>query len=71
MIPETVDTLVTIVRPHTPRTWQATLPNGRPVIAFRPEDAALLELAAGEQVPARLTVADFSRALILLGGGPA
>lgn len=66
MIPETVDTTVTIRQQHSPRTWHATLPNGCPVMAFRPEESEPVELETGAQVPARLTVADFSRALILL-----
>lgn len=67
MIPETVDTTVTIRSKHSERTWHALLPNGRPVLAFRPTDTALVTLQEGQQVPARLTVADFSRALLLLG----
>lgn len=66
MIPETVETIVTIRSQHTERTWQAQLPNGRPVMAFRPTDTELVILQEGQQVPARLTVADFSRALLLI-----
>lgn len=64
-IPETVDTLVTIQQVHSERTWHATLPNGRPVLAFREEEAAIITLEPGAQVLARLTVADFSRAQLL------
>lgn len=65
-IPETVETTVTIRSPHCPRTWHATLPNGREVLAFRPEEEEPILLDSGTQVPARLTVADFSRALLLV-----
>lgn len=65
MIPLTVDTTLDIISPQTERTWHARLPNGRPVLAFRPTDSPILELAVGARVPARLTVGDFSRALIL------
>lgn len=66
MIPETVETTVTIRQPHCPRTWHAELPNGRVVMAFRPEEAELITLEPGTKVPTRLTVADFSRALLLV-----
>ncbi|MCW0216876.1 MAG: hypothetical protein OJI67_01015 [Prosthecobacter sp.] len=66
MIPETVDTVVTIQTPHSDRTWHAALPNGRLVLAFRPEEVEPIELEVGTQVPARLTVYDFSRALLLV-----
>ncbi len=66
MIPETVDTIVTIQDQHCPRTWHAALPNGRAVLAFRPEEEAPILLEPGTKVPARLTVADFSRALLLV-----
>lgn len=65
MIPQTVETRVTIDVALSSRTWRAHLPNGRPVLAFRPEDAPPLELAAGAQPRALLTVCDFSRALVL------
>lgn len=66
MIPETVETLVTIQSQHCPRTWHALLPNGRPVMAFRPEEEAPITLEIGAKLPARLTVADFSRAQLLV-----
>lgn len=66
MIPETVDTTVTLQSQHSDRTWHATLPNGRPILAFRPEEAEPVSLELGTQVPARLTVADFSRAQMLV-----
>lgn len=66
MIPETVETTVTIQAQHSERTWYATLPNGRSILAFRHEEEAVISLEVGQQVPARLTVADFSRALLLV-----
>lgn len=66
MIPETVDATVTILSQHCPRTWHATLPNGRQVMAFRPEELEPIPLEVGAQITARLTVADFSRALLLV-----
>ncbi len=65
MIPQTLETRITIDASRCGRTWQARLPNGRPVLAFRPEGARSLELAPGQQVRALLTVCDFSRALVL------
>lgn len=67
MIPQTVDTTLTITGAQSARTWHARLPNGRAVLAFRPEEAPAPALEPGQQVPARLTVCDFSRALILTG----
>lgn len=67
MIPQTVDTTLTITRMQSDRTWHAQLPNGRAVLAFRPTESAPLILEPGSQVAARLTVCDFSRALILTG----
>lgn len=66
MIPETVETTVIIRSQHCPRTWRAALPNGCVVMAFRDEEAELITLEAGTEVPVRLTVADFSRAEILI-----
>jgi len=66
MIPETVETTVIIQSQHCPRTWHASLPNGHVVIAFRPEEAELITLEPGIQAPVRLTVSDFSRALLLV-----
>ncbi|TDU69396.1 hypothetical protein EI77_03049 [Prosthecobacter fusiformis] len=66
MIPETVETTVTIQSQHCARTWHASLPNGRSVMAFRSEEDAPILLDPGTQVPARLTVADFSRAELLV-----
>lgn len=68
MIPQTVETRLTIDAVHSARTWQARLPNGRPVLAFRPDEAPPLELAPGAQPRALLTVCDFSRALVLAEG---
>lgn len=65
-IPETVDGQVTILAQHSHRTWHATLPNGKEVIAFIDEDAPPLTLEIGAKVPVRMTVSDFSRALIAL-----
>jgi len=65
MIPEYVETLVTVKSQHTHRTWHATLPNGKEIIAFVDEGLPALTLAAGQQVRVQITVSDFSRALIL------
>ncbi|MEN3941953.1 hypothetical protein WJU23_11710 [Prosthecobacter sp. SYSU 5D2] len=66
MIPETVETTVTIQSQHCPRTWHAALPNGCVVMAFRSEDVPEIQLEPGSKVPVRLTVADFSRAELLV-----
>ena len=71
MIPQTVETRLTIEAAHSARTWQARLPNGRPVLAFRPEEVPPLELPPGAQPRALLTVCDFSRALVLAEDEPA
>jgi|GEM_PF-3028674 hypothetical protein len=47
------------------RTWQASLPNGRPVLAFRLPEEPVLELGAGSEVWAQMSVADFSQAHVL------
>jgi hypothetical protein len=65
-IPETVDGQVTILAQHSHRTWHATLPNGKEVIAFINEEDPPLTLEIGAKVPVRMTVSDFSRALIAL-----
>jgi hypothetical protein len=66
MIPETVETTVTIQSQHCPRTWRATLANGCVVMAFRSEDLPEIQLELGSQVPVRMTVADFSRAELVM-----
>ncbi len=66
MIPQTVDTLLTIEGAQSARAWHARLPNGRAVLAFRPEESAPLILEPGAKARARLTVCDFSRALVLV-----
>ncbi len=66
MIPEYVETTVIITQPHSERTWHATLPNGRPVLAFRDEGEPLIELVPGQSVAVQMTVSDFSRALVLV-----
>jgi hypothetical protein len=68
-IPDTVEAEVLIQACHTHRTWRAALPNGKKVIAFTPEGAPPLHLEPGAKVRARLSVADFSRAEILVGEG--
>jgi hypothetical protein len=65
-IPETTETHVTIQSKHSHRTWHATLPNGKLIMAFLNEEDPPLTLEAGAQVPVCLTVADFSRGLITL-----
>jgi hypothetical protein len=65
-IPETVDGQVTILAQHSHRTWHAKLPNGKEVIAFINEEDPPLTLEIGAKVPVRMTVSDFSRALIAL-----
>ncbi len=65
MIPEIVETEVVIREAHTHRTWHATLPNGKIIIAFVDEGEPDRTLPNGTTVRARLTVGDFSRALIL------
>ena len=65
MILETVETDIVIRQNHSPRTWHASLPNGKLVIAFVPESQQPPALEAGAKVRARLTVTDFSRALII------
>jgi len=64
-IPETVEGRVTIQSQHSHRTWHATLPNGKVVIAFIDEGDPPLNLEVGTEVPVCLTVSDFSRALIV------
>lgn len=65
-IPETVDSHVIIQSQHSHRTWHAALPNGKIIIAFINEEDPPLTLEVGAKVPVCLTVADFSRALIVM-----
>jgi len=67
MIPDTVPAEVTILSQHSDRTWHATLPNGKAVIAFRTPDESTLTLAPGERAPVELSVSDFSRAHLVIG----
>ncbi len=64
-IPETVDAHVVIQSQHSHRTWHATLPNGKSVIAFINEEDPPVTLEIGARVPVCMTVSDFSRALIV------
>jgi hypothetical protein len=64
-IPETVDAHVVIQSQHSHRTWHATLPNGKSVIAFINEEDPPTTLEIGARVPVCMTVSDFSRALIV------
>ncbi len=66
MIPVTVPSTVTILGQHNDRTWHATLPNGKKVIAFRTLDEATLPLAIGDLAHVELNVGDFSQAHVLL-----
>lgn len=65
MIPVTVITEVTIQDRHCPRSWHATLPNGRKVIAFRTQHEPTLELSPGDKAQAELSVGDFSQAHLI------
>jgi hypothetical protein len=65
-IPETVEAHVVIQSQHSHRTWHATLPNGKVVIAFIDEGDPPLTLEVGARVPVCMTVSDFSRALIVV-----
>lgn len=65
MIPEYVETEVIIESAHSPRTWHAMLPNGKRVMAFVEEEAGAPTLEPGARVRVRLSVSDFSRALLL------
>lgn len=64
-IPHWVEARLRIGQSRCARTWQATLPNGRPVLAFRLADESALTLSEGQWVLARLSVADFSQAHVL------
>lgn len=64
-IPVTVDACVRIQGPQTERSWFATLPNGKVVTAFVPEEATPPALEHGQEVRVCMTVTDFSRALIV------
>ena len=65
-IPETVDSHVTIQSQHSHRTWHAALPNGKIIMAFFNEEDPPMTFESGGRVPVRLTVADFSRGLIVM-----
>lgn len=65
-IPETVDSHVTIQSQHSHRTWHATLPNGKIIMAFLNEEDPPMTFEPGVKVPVCLTVADFSRGLIVM-----
>ena len=65
-IPATVDSHVIIQSQHSHRTWHATLPNGKIIMAFLNEEDPLMEFEPGAKVPVCLTVADFSRGLIVM-----
>jgi hypothetical protein len=64
-IHETVDAHVVIQSQHSHRTWHATLPNGKSVIAFINVEDPPPTLEIGARVPVCMTVSDFSRALIV------
>ena len=64
-IPEFIHAEVTIREPHTHRTWRATLPNGKIVMAFLDEDRPAMVFESGTRLQARLSVTDFSRAEIV------
>ncbi len=65
-IPETVDSHVIIQSQHSHRTWHAALPNGKVIMAFLNEEDPAMAFAPGTRVPVCLTVADFSRGLIVM-----
>ncbi|MBV6500053.1 MAG: hypothetical protein CJBNEKGG_02520 [Prosthecobacter sp.] len=65
MIPVTVITEVIIQERHCPRSWHATLPNGRKVIAFRTQHEPTLQLSPGDKAQAELSVGDFSQAHLI------
>lgn len=65
-IPEFVEAEVIILEVHSHRTWHASLPNGKRVIAFVEEGGPTATFEPGARVHVRLSVSDFSRAEILL-----
>jgi hypothetical protein len=65
-IPETVDSHVIIQSQHSHRTWHASLPNGKIIMAFLNEEDPPMTFEPGANVPVCLTVADFSRGLIVM-----
>ena len=67
MIPEIVETEALIEAPHSQRTWHAALPNGKRIMAFVSEKIQPPVLEPGMRVRVRLSVADFSRAEVLVG----
>jgi hypothetical protein len=62
-----VETTLTVQRMIRPRIYRALLPNGKEITAFVPPKEAerIGPLAVGAKVRARLTVEDFSSALVL------
>jgi len=61
-IPDHVDTRVRVETVLSDQTAQVRLLNGRIVFGYCKPRGGLPPLRAGEEVPARLFVADFSRA---------
>lgn len=61
-----IDTKCTIVERFAPTAYRATLPNGKPTVAFvQRREAHLLELIRpGDQVCVTICPADFERARI-------
>lgn len=71
-IPDKLETQVVIQRVLGVRTCQASLPNGKVVLAFIDAKKPRFPLVEGRRMPARMDVADFSRAeLIGAGDSPA
>ena len=67
--PNPIRTIGTLVRATGPRTWIATLPNGKEVIAHVPERRVeAWPFGPGDAVALELTAYDFSMARI---AGPA
>lgn len=65
-IPDSVDTTVRVLEVFSPSTASVSLLNGREVFAYRPPDAIdKPPLEPNQDLPARLFVADFSRAELL------
>ena len=67
--PNPIRTTALLTAPHSPRSWYATLPNGKPVIAHLPTRhlAAQADLAVGQTVGLEITAYDFSAGRISLG----
>ncbi len=66
MAQPTIRTIGIIRQPHGPRTYEATLPNGKVVVAHVPakRQAELGGLNCGTRVTLELTTYDFSMARI-------